>query len=93
MTPESSELHFIFWSEVNPTTLDPPTRPRESETFSENVQGVRVLGIPTSKCSNFATTGPYSYRFHSLDNDDLYLTKSDFENPRGFSRDMSTPSG
>ena len=37
-------------------------------------EGVRVLGFPTSKCSNFTTTGPYSCRFHSRDNDDLYLS-------------------
>ena len=74
MTPKSSELYFIFWSEVDPITLDPLTRPRESETFSENAQGIKVLRIPTSKCSNFATNGSYSYRFHSRDNGDLYLT-------------------
>ena len=42
--------------------------------FTVNIKGVRFLWLPTSKCSNFTTTGPYSCRFHSRDNDDLYLT-------------------
>ena len=42
--------------------------------FAVNIKGVRFSGLPTSKCSNFTTTGPYSCRFHSRDNDDLYLT-------------------
>ena len=51
-----------------------PSEPREDGNFFRRVEGVRVLGVPTSKCSNFTTTGPYSCRFHSRDNDDLYLT-------------------
>ena len=42
--------------------------------FAVNDKGVRFWWLPTSKCSNFTTTGPYSCRFHSRDNDDLYLT-------------------
>ena len=51
-----------------------PSEPREDGNFFRKVEGVRFLGIPTSKCSNFATSGPYSCRFHSRDNGDLYLT-------------------
>ena len=51
-----------------------PPEPREDGNFFRRVEGVRVLGVPTSKCSNFTTTGSYSCRFHSRDNDDLYLT-------------------
>ena len=51
-----------------------PSEPREDGNFFRRVEGVRVLGVPTSKCSNSTTTGPYSCRFHSRDNDDLYLT-------------------
>ena len=47
---------------------------REDWNFFRKVEGVRFLGVPTSKCSNFTTTGSYSCRFHSRDNDDLYLT-------------------
>ena len=50
------------------------SEPREDGNFFRRVEGVRVLGVPTSKCSNSTTTGPYSCRFHSRDNDDLYLT-------------------
>ena len=46
----------------------------KSGQFTVNIKGVRFLWLPTSKCSNFTTTGPYSCRFHSRDNDDLYLT-------------------
>ena len=51
-----------------------PSEPREDGNFFRKVEGVRFLGIPTSKCSNFTTTGPYSCRFHSRGNDDLYLS-------------------
>ena len=74
MTPKSHILSMKSRTEVDPTTLDRPTSPRESGTFFRKCGGVRVLGTPTSKCSDFATTGPYSYRFHTRDNDDLYLT-------------------
>ena len=37
-------------------------------------RGVRFLGLPTSNCCHFMTTGPYSHKFHSRDNDDSYLT-------------------
>ena len=51
-----------------------PSEPREDGNFFRRVEGVGVLGVPTSKCSNSTTTGPYSCRFHSRDNDYLYLT-------------------
>ena len=51
-----------------------PSEPREDGNFFRRVEGVRVLGVPTSNCPYFTTTGPYSCRFHSRDNDDLYLT-------------------
>ena len=74
MTPKSSELYFIFdHKSIRPLWTHLPALVSRGH-FSENVEGVRVLGTPTSKCSNFATTGPYSCRFHSRDNDDLYLT-------------------
>ena len=74
MTPKSSELYFIFdHKSIRPLWTHLPALVSRGH-FSENVEGVRVLVTPTSKCSNFATTGPYSYRFHSRDNDDLYLT-------------------
>ena len=37
-------------------------------------EGVRFLGLPTSNCSHFMTTGSYPHKFHSRDNDDSYLT-------------------
>ena len=42
--------------------------------FAVSGKGVRFWWLPTSKCSNFTTTRSYSCRFHSRDNDDLYLT-------------------
>ena len=44
---------------------------REDSAISE---GVRVLGVSTSKCSHSTTTRSYPCRFHSRNNDDLYLT-------------------
>ena len=61
-------------TEVDPTTLDRPTSPRESGTFFRNDRGGKGSESWTSNCSNFATTGPYSCRFHSRDNDDQYFT-------------------
>ena len=43
MTPKASELQFIVWSEVDPTTLDRISSPRESGTFFGNVEGVRFF--------------------------------------------------
>ena len=43
MTPKASELQFIFWSEVDPTTLDRISSPRESGTFFGNAEGVRFF--------------------------------------------------
>ena len=65
---------FYFWPKVDPTTLDPPPSLRESGTFFRKCGGVRVLVTPTSKCSNFATTGSYWGRFHSHNNADQYFT-------------------
>ena len=64
--------YFLF--RVNRSNTQPVRAQRRWELFLEGRGGVRVLGLPTSKCSNFTTTGPYSCRFHSRDNDDLYLT-------------------
>ena len=45
VTPKPSELQFIFWSEVDPTTLDLSFSLRESGSYFENAEGVRFLGV------------------------------------------------
>ena len=66
-------LGLTFYSEWI-GAIPSPSEPREDGNFFRRVEWVRVLGVPTSKCSNSTTTGPYSCGFRSRDNDDLYLT-------------------